>query len=109
MSNLKQVLNKLNKLETIDAKEKEITLDTPAGVIAVTYQVAPFKLDSQFPLQVILRVVSNNVCCFSWGAMSNEENSDILKYFRQANEVHLLKQRKQEKQAKKDFSLLFNL
>ena len=120
MNDLQKVLNRLDDFKVIEATDKKVILETPAGNITATYRIDTLRnpkpvyrenmyTDERFPLQVVFHISAKGSVVYTWGAMTNEDNSTIINFFQEKNEKHTIKKHEEDKQTTKNVSLLLNL
>jgi len=116
MEKLNTLLKRLDDFKVIEATEDKIKLETPLGVLEVAYKVdviynhsSKAKLFKEFPIQVVLMISKNKNVLHNWGAMSNEQNIQIIDFFQRKYNDEFMKEHFQKGRDEEEVGTLLNL
>lgn len=108
MDDLQRVLNRLDSFRVIDATDRKVVLETPEGNVTASYRIDTLR-GNTFPLQVVFHITHKGLNVYTWGSMSNEQNANIIRYFKVKDGGFILTKHKEDKQTEKNIRFLLNL
>ena len=99
MEDLKKMITKLETCKIIKAHYNEVILETSINeIIKVTYSHQINLNRKEFPISLLLSVKTNdNAYIMSWGCINNEQVTELLIYFNNAETKYLLESNKNER------------
>jgi len=99
MDELKKMITKLETCKIIKAHYNEVILETSINeIIKVTYSHQINLNRKEFPISLLLSVKTNdNAYIMSWGCINNEQVTELLIYFNNAETKYLLNSNKEER------------
>jgi len=83
LNNVQQFLDKLNKANFTEIKDKKLIGKVLGNDIVVGYniEIDGSLIGNEFPIQVVLHVRINGEYAATWGCIDNAENAKVLRWF----------------------------